>query len=155
MQLNNTNVIFCELIYISEIRLINFTIGLANQQPTTNPLASPFQLCATHGRLVGSNPQCVQDSPVPLPGASVTLRCTPTYARGRYLFIAAHVDTYFHLSEVQVFDGRLTRSFKPFGEQEYKIINDLDSARCVAPAIRALASGSAVKVSFSANHKYV
>ena len=155
MQLNNTNAIFCELIYISEIRLINFTIGLANQQPTTDPLASPFRLCATHGRLVGSNPQCVQDSPVPVPGASVTLRCTSTYARGRYLFIAAHVDTYFHLSEVQVFDSRLTRPFEPFGKEENNKINYLDSAGCVAPAIRALASGCAVKVSFSDNHKYV
>ena len=155
MQLNNTNVIFGELIYISEIRLINFTIGLANQQPTSDPLASPFRLCATHGRLVGSNPQCVQDSPVPVPGASVTLSCTPTYARGRYLFIAAHVDTYFHLSEVQVFDGRLTRSFELFGEEENNKINDLDSARYVAPTIRAVASGSAGKVSFSDNHKYV
>jgi len=115
-----------ELFYISEIRLINFTIGLTDQLPTTYPLASSFQLCATHGGLVGSNPQCEGDGPVPVPGASVTLSCTPTYARGRYLFIAAHVQTFFHLSEVQVYDGRLTRSFEPFREQENKNINYLD-----------------------------
>ncbi|KAK2152093.1 hypothetical protein NP493_2529g00006, partial [Ridgeia piscesae] len=45
-------------------------------------------------------------------GDSVTLTCvTPMYAWGRYLFVAARVDQYFHLAEVEVFDGMLTRPF--------------------------------------------
>ena len=59
------------------------------------------------------------------------------------MFIAAHVDEYFHLTEVEVFDGRLTRSFAPSRKQEHNQINYFDSGRYVAQAICVLASGSA------------
>ena len=96
----------CELFKISERRLRNFTVGLTDTRPGKNnyPLKAPFLLCATHGK-VGAR-GCNKTSR--LTGASVTLPCdTPMYAWGRYLFVEARVDRYFHLAEVEVFDGTL------------------------------------------------
>ena len=52
-------------------------------------------MCATHGamgnvRTVNISCEIQQD------------------ARGRFLFVAANVDGYFHLAEVEVFNGRVT-----------------------------------------------
>ena len=91
---------------ISERRLENFTVGLTDTRPSKNnyPLKAPFLLCATHGK-VGER-RCNKTSR--LPGASVTLPCdTPMYAWGRYLFVEARVKDFFHLAEVEVFDGTL------------------------------------------------
>ena len=88
----------CELFKISERRLRNFTVGLTDTRPGKNnyPLKAPFLLCAT------------RDKTSRLPGASVTLPCaTPMYAWGRYLFVEARVKDFFHLAEVEVFDGTL------------------------------------------------
>ena len=93
--------------YFSERRLKNFTIGLTDLHPYPNldPLKSPFQLCTTHGAL--GNESCDSGSQH-IPGTAASLTCAALlYAWGRYLFIAANVDTYFHLTEVEVFDGRL------------------------------------------------
>ena len=70
-------------------RLHGFTIGMTDRDPRTNhwPLNSPFLECATHGA-VGR-------------GQSVELTCKlPLYTWGRYLFVAANVEGYFHLVEI-------------------------------------------------------
>ena len=95
----------------SGYRLYNFTIGLTEQLPDTNhnPLESPFQMCIRHGRL-GMH-RCVRGEPL-TPGDAASLTCSALmYAWGRYLFVAANVHDYFHLTEVEVFDGRLIRQF--------------------------------------------
>ena len=75
-------------------------MGVTDNDPriNKNPVASPFLLCAQHGRM--------------LDGESISLNCThPLYARRRFLFIAANVDGVFHLTEVEVFAGMSDHSF--------------------------------------------
>ena len=100
------NFYLCALFNISEKCINSFTVVLTETRPDKNnyPLKAPFLLCATHGE-VGKR-GC--DKTSRLTGASVTLPCdTPMYAWGRYLFVEARVDAYFHLAEVEVFDGTL------------------------------------------------
>ena len=73
-------------------------MGLTDQDLRTanGPISEvPFLKCATHGRL-----EQVQ---------TVSLTCEhPRYARRRYLFVAANVNDFFNLNEVEVFDGKLS-----------------------------------------------
>ena len=78
-------------------RLRSFSVGLTDYDPRTNdgPLNSPFQICATHNDLLAVL-------------EAISLKCAATlYAWGRYLFVAASVNEYFHLGEVEVYDGML------------------------------------------------
>ena len=79
-------------------RVLNFTIGLTDQDPRigNGPLNYPFLKCATHGAMGDVR--------------TVNLTCeSPLYARRRYLFMAANVTNYFHVAEVEVFDGKLMK----------------------------------------------
>ena len=82
-------------------RLINFTVSLTDQDLRTvkGPISDvPFLKCATYGRLLRSQ--------------IVSLTCEhPRYARRRYLFVAANVAGFFHLSEVEVFASKLRTLF--------------------------------------------
>ena len=73
---------------------------MANVDPISvsgGPLKSQFVTCATHGP-VGR-------------GLTVNLTCEKSRdVRGRYLFVAANVDRYFHLAEVEVFAGESVKS---------------------------------------------
>ena len=95
--------------FIISITQLHDLVDWHTPQYEIYPLESPFQQCTKHGQL--GRRRCKKHLP-PLPGASVTLTCvTPMYAWGRYLFVAAGVYGYFHLAEVEVFDGMLTRPF--------------------------------------------
>ncbi|KAI0238667.1 hypothetical protein LSAT2_010606, partial [Lamellibrachia satsuma] len=74
-------------------RLLNFTIGLMDHDPRSDnePMDRPFTMCATHGAMGDVS--------------AVNISCDIQQdARERLLFVAAKVDGYFHLYEVQVFN---------------------------------------------------
>ncbi|KAI0219914.1 hypothetical protein LSAT2_028559 [Lamellibrachia satsuma] len=74
--------------------LRSFIVGLTDQDPRTGngPLNSPFLTCATHGG-IGT-------------GETVNLTCTPPLcARRRYLFMAANVNEFFYVTEIEVFEA--------------------------------------------------
>ena len=94
--------------FLTARRLLNFTVGLTDQDPRTGngPLKSPFLKCATHGG-IGA-------------GETVSVTCTPPlYARRRYLFVAAKMDRYFHMREIEVFAGRLMSLYIEFIRPHY------------------------------------
>ena len=76
-------------------QLLNITVGLTNDKPGIKgePLNSSFWPCATHH--------------APVKGEPIDLECDEQLHQGRYLFVAATVRDYFHLSEVEVYTGKL------------------------------------------------
>ncbi|KAI0235811.1 hypothetical protein LSAT2_013678 [Lamellibrachia satsuma] len=89
-------------------------------RPNHWPLDSPFLKCAAHGA-VGR-------------GQSVDVTCTlPLYAWGRYLFVAANVNGYFHLFEIEVFDDFDTNWLKIAGyrnDYNVSVFVDVNNATC-------------------------
>ena len=70
----------------------NFTVGMTDIEPRigNDPLNSAFVKFGSHGALGD--------------GGRIALNTTQD-VQGRYLFVAATVDGYFHLREVEVFQG--------------------------------------------------
>ncbi|KAI0229490.1 hypothetical protein LSAT2_020086, partial [Lamellibrachia satsuma] len=104
-------------------KLINFTVGLTDQNLATfsgSISDLPFLKCATHGTLGRAQ--------------SVSLSCEHSrYARRRFLFVAAKVNGFFHVSEVEVFDESIVASatgFREFGDCAFFI--DKNRASCEA-----------------------
>ncbi len=74
--------------------LLNITVGLTTSDPRINrPLNSPFWKCATYDK--------------PKKGVPIDLKCDEPLHEGRYLFVAATVNNYFCLNEVEVYTGNL------------------------------------------------
>ena len=79
-------------------RLLNITVGLTSNDPQINrdPMNSWFWLCDTQDEFVKGQP--------------IDLECDEQLPQGRYLFVAATVRDYFHLSEVEVYTGKLYKT---------------------------------------------